>query len=181
MKKVKNWWKVLLLGAVLMATLVGVVGARPSDRAQAGTISRRVTIPAGAFTPSDGDYDYWNGGDEMWSLDSVLQPYFNAHVELPTGQAVVVESVTLYAYDENGTYDVCAWLTKTDPTAGAQEGMAYVCSTGSSSNDPRNFTDGSINNNPVKHGRGLILELQIEDDSNLTFYGVRIQYHHGTT
>jgi hypothetical protein len=59
--------------------------------------------------------------------------------------------------------------------------MAFVCSNGSSANDPRNFTDSSINNNPVKHGRGLNLNLQIEDDSNLKFYGVRIQYHHGTT
>jgi hypothetical protein len=66
-------------------------------------------------------------------------------------------------------------------TGGTYDLIAGVCTTGSSSNNPRSFTDSTMLNNPVKHGRGVHLEVEFEDDTNLKFYGVRIQYHHGTT
>jgi hypothetical protein len=180
MKEVKKYWMVVLLGAVLMSTLVGVAGARPNDRPMAA-ISRRITIPAGHFIPhGDDDLDL-NAGLNIRSESAVAATYFVAPVVFPTGQSVVVESMTIYLYDSNSSDDICLTLYKTDPTAGGEVSMAYACSTGSSGTDPRSFTDSSINNNPVKHGKGVYLYLQIEDDTDLRFYGARIQYHHGTT
>jgi hypothetical protein len=71
-------------------------------------------------------------------------------------------------------------LRRTDPIAGNQLDMAKVCSSDSSSG-VRFFTDTSISNNPVKHGKGVYLWLDTDDDTALVFYGARIQYHHGTT
>jgi hypothetical protein len=180
MKKVKNWWLPMLLGAVLMATLVGVAGARPNERPMAA-VTRRITIPASYFIPHDDDDLYYNGGYYVESNTDGSSELFVAPVVFPTGQSVVVESVTLYAYDNNLSDDVCLWLRLTDPTAGDQVKMGEVCSSGDSVTDPRSFTDSSIDNNPAKHGKGVYLWLDIEDDSNLQFYGARIQYHHGTT
>jgi hypothetical protein len=180
MKRVKNWWLPMLLGAVLMATLVSVAGARPADRPMAA-ISRRITIPAGHFIPADHNVTWYNGGFTLQSDSDKSLEWFSAPVVFPTGQSVVVESVTLYAYDNNSLYDLCLWLYRTDPTAGNEVEMAEACSTGWMITNPRHFTDSSIANNPVKHGKGVYLYLNIEDDTDLKVYGVRIQYHHGTT
>jgi hypothetical protein len=180
MKRVKKYWMVVLLGGLLMATLVGVAGARPNDRPMAA-LSRRITIPAGHFIPHDDDDLYENSGYKIESGTDASSEYFVAPVVFPTGQAVVVESITLYAYDGHGSYDMCLTLYRTDPTAGTQADMANVCSSDMSTTDPRSFTDSSIDNNPVKHGKGVYLWLDIEDDTVMRFYGARIEYHHGTT
>jgi hypothetical protein len=176
MGQLKKCWIVLLLGAVLMATLMGVAGARPM-----GAISRRITVPAGHFIAHDNNDLYYNGGYQVYSKNDGITEIFTAPVVFPTGQSVVVESITLYLYDENASDEACVTLYRTDPTAGDQVSMAAVCSTGSSSTNPRSFTDISISNNPLKHGKGVYLWLTIEDNTNLDVYGVRIQYHHGTT
>jgi hypothetical protein len=181
MKKVKKYWMVVLQAGLLMATLVGTAGARLDQSPQAGALSRRITIPAGHFIPHDEDDLYNNQGVYMTSETDGSAEYFTAPVVFPTGQAVVVESITLYAYDNNGSDDVCLDLYVTDPTAGSELEMTAVCSTGSSSTNPRHFTDTSISGNPVKHGKGVYFWLEIEDNTDLKFYGVRIQYHHGTT
>jgi hypothetical protein len=180
MKRVKKYWMVVLLAGLLMATLVGVAGARPNDR-PSGALSRRITIPAGHFIPNDETTQWYNDGFYIRSDTDGSSEIFLAPVVFPTGQAVVVESVTFYAYDNNASADVYLELYLTDPTAGIEGQMASVCSTGASPTYPRSFTDSSIDNNPVKHGKGVYLWLDFQDDTNLKFHGVRIQYHHGTT
>jgi hypothetical protein len=180
MKKVKKYWMVVLLGGLLMATLVGVAGARPDHSAMAA-VTRRITIPAGHFSPHDDDDLWYNAGEAIWSRIDGSNAYFYAPVVFPTGQSVVVESVTFYAYDNNASANACLRLYLTDPTAGNEGQVAYLCSTGSSSTDPRTFTTSTISNNPAKHGKGVYLEVEFQDKDDLKLYGVRIQYHHGTT
>jgi hypothetical protein len=180
MKNVKKYWMVVVQAGLLIATLVGVAGARPNDRPMAA-ISRRITIPGAHFIPHDDDDLYYNGGYLIRSETDGSSEYFYAPVVFPTGQAVVVESVTFYALDNNASYDMCVELHRTDPTAGTGVIMAEVWSSGDSVTDPRSFTDSTVSNNPVKHGKGVFLWLEIEDDTHLNLYGVRIQYHHGTT
>jgi hypothetical protein len=180
MRKVKKYWMVLLLGGLLMATLVGVARARPNEGSQAGALSRRITIPAGHFIPTTDDYNYFNNGWFVYNLSGWAN--YSAPVVFPTGQAVVVESVTLYVYDNDSGDEICAGLIRADPTAANGLIMANACSSGASSTDPRHFTDSSISFNPVKHGNGIYLWLEIQDaGTSLKAYGVRIQYHHGTT
>jgi hypothetical protein len=179
MKKVKKYWMVVLLGGLLMTTLVGVAGARPNDR-PAAAISRRITIPAGHFIAGNDNYDYGNYGHYLYNTSGYAE--YTAPVVFPTGQSVVVESVTLYAHDNDSNDNISLTLFRTDPTAGTQAAMAEIFTSGSSTTDPRNFTDSSIANNPVKHGKGVYLKLGIPDGGlTLKAYGVRIQYHHGTT
>jgi hypothetical protein len=181
MKKVKKYWMVVLLAGLLVATLVGVAGARPNQSGQAGALSRRITIPAGHFIPADDDELYSNEGGYIQSGGDASLQEFYAPVVFPTGQAVVVESVTLYAYDNNAFADLCLSLHRTDVTGGMISGqMSDVCSTGLSTST-RHFTDSSIIYNPVKHGNGVYLLLQFQDDTSMWFTAARIQYHHGTT
>jgi hypothetical protein len=164
---------------VLMSTLVGVAWARPNGRPVAA-VTRRITIPAGHFIPTTDNWDYLNYGYYVRAVSGNAN--YSVPVVFPTGQAVVVESVTLYAYDDDLDEGICLALKRTDPTAGTEVDMASVCSTGSSTTNPRSFTDSSISYNPVKHGKGVYLFLWIEDFGlSLKAYGVRIQYHHGTT
>jgi hypothetical protein len=179
MRKVKNYWMVMLLGAVLMSTLVGVAWARPNGRPMAA-VTRRITIPAGHFIPTKDDWDYNNQG--IYVRHESGDGSFTAPVVFPTGQAVVVESVTLYVYDNDADDDICLDLYRQDPTDASEGSMAYLCSSGNSTTDPRSFTDSSIGYNPVKHGKGVYLWLTIGDYGiNLKAYGVRIEYHNGTT
>jgi hypothetical protein len=179
MRRAKKYWMVLLLGAVLMSTLVGVAGARPNDRPMAA-VTRRITIPGGHFIPTKYTWQWSNNGHYVRNVSGSAN--YSAPVVFPTGQAVVVESVTLYVYDNVADADICVTLYRTDPTGGYEDSMANLCSSGSSTTDPRHFTDSSISNNPVKHGQGIYLWLYIADSGlNLKAYGVRIQYHHGTT
>jgi hypothetical protein len=181
MRKVKNCWTPMLLGAVLMATLVGVAGVRGDERPEAGALSRRITVPAGHFFPNDDAVNWQYHTHYLVSETDGTDQRFNAPVVFPTGQAVMVESITLYAYDNNASDNVCAFLLLIDPTAGDGVVMANVCSDGASENDPGSFTDSTVENNPAKHGKGVFLGLRMEDDTDLKAYGVRIQYHHGTT
>jgi hypothetical protein len=181
MKEVKKYWMVVLLGAVLVAAFVGPAGARPDQSPEAGALTRRITVPAGHFFPQTDGTNWTNNGANLHSDVSGSPVCFTAPVVFPTGQSVVVESITLYALDDNGADDMYLRLYKTDPTGGDELEMAHVSTSGSSSTDPRHFTDGTIENNPVKHGRGVYLWLCLEDNYELYFYGVRIEYHHGTT
>jgi hypothetical protein len=180
MKKLSKCCKVLLLGAVLMTTLVGVAGARPNGRPLAA-VSRRITIPPGHFIPAHDGVAWANYGHYLRSASSAVDEHLYAPVVFPTWQAVVVESITLYAYDNNTWDGMCVQLYRTDPTSGNEVTMGYVCSTSYSTTNPRSFTDSTIFNNPVKHGKGVYVRLTSGDASNLRFYAVRIQYHHGTT
>jgi hypothetical protein len=180
MKKVKNWWMPMVWGALLIANLAGVAGATLNDMPFAA-LTRRITVPAGHFIPGDDSVNWVNQGSYLISMDDATTNCFKAPVVFPTGQAVVVEKVTLYAYDYNTSYGVSLVLRKTDPRYGSGVTMANIVGTGSGPTDPRTFTDKTIVHNPVKHGSGVYLSLCFTDDSDLKFYGVRIEYHHGTT
>ena len=184
MIRVKKWWIPLLLGALLMATLVGVVWARPNARPLAAATTKRITIPAGWFHPTREGADWTNGGGEITSNKDEESQFFIAPVVFPSaGQTFTVEKMALYAYDQNGglgNYDACVSLYKTNPGAGSDVKMAGACSTGSSTTDPRTFTETTIKYNPVTTARGAYLWLTIEDDTNLDVYGVRIWYHKGS-
>ena len=188
MKKVKKSWIAVLCGALLMATLVGVVWARPNARPQAAATTKRITIPAGWFHPVGSGYSWRSFGYYTVSYLNQTSVFFHAPVVFPSGgQKFTVEKIALYAYDENGpaqgNKNACVYLYKTNPLVGATSQpamMASVCSTGSSATDPRTFTTTTIASNPITTARGAYLRLEIEDNTDLLVYGVRIWYHKGS-
>ena len=184
MKKVKKSWIAALVGALLMATLVGVVWARPNARPLAAATTKRITIPGGWFHPVADGYDWYNSGKLIYSEKHETIQYFTAPVVFPSGgQKFTVERIALLVHDDNGpaqgNNDACVRLKKTNPGGGTEVLMSYVCSTGSATG-VRTFTDTVIDNNPVTTARGAYLWLEIEDDTYLFVHGVRIWYHKGS-
>jgi hypothetical protein len=157
-----------------------VVGWTPDGHPGGGGGGRAQSAPYGRPFPEDDGINWDNEGYYIKSDTHGSWEWFCAPVVFPTGQAVVVESITLYAYDDNGSDNVCAYLSRTDLAAGSQMTMGSICSTGASAS-VRHFTESTISGNPLKHGKGIYLSLAIQDDTDLYAYGVRIQYHHGTT
>ncbi len=182
MKKVQKSWAAVLLGALLIATLVGVVWAAPDSRPRAAVKTKKITIPAGWFHPNQDGHNWTNVGEYITSHDTYPATFLAPVVFPSSGQKFTVEKMALYAYDENDDLvggDVCATLFRTNPVQGNEVFMGYVCSSGSSPTDPRTFTETSFNYNPVTTARGAYLQLYIPDNTNLKVYGVRIWYHAG--
>ena len=177
MKEVKKSWIAVLSGALLMATLVGVVWARPNGRPQGAGPTRKLTVPAASFIPADEAYNYWNDGTYL--LMQSGSGSFTAPVVFPTKKTVTVEKITLYAYDNNSTWAACVWLRRARPTHGDHQNMGQACSTDQSSNDPRSFTDATINPSAVRPGHAPYLWLHIQSSPGLGVYAVRIEYHTG--
>lgn len=171
MKQVKKWWAAAILGLLLVATLVGVVLARPSARPKAA--ARQVmTVPAAAFVPIKDGIDWYNNGSYI-QLDSGVGVLI-APVRFPG--KVMVKSITLYAYDNNDSHDVCAYLFRSRPSTGSELSMGTACSTGASGTDPRVFTTTLISPNRVTPKHVVYLELMFYDSSDLRVYGVKITY-----
>lgn len=163
---------VIVLAALLVATMVGVVWARPSRGAQAADIVRKVTIPAAFFIPSEDGLDWFNDG----ALSG--NGAFTAPVIFPTLSAVTVKKVTLSVEDHNGTADACVTLKRASPKNLSQVSMATACSSGSWGG-PVNFDDDTIDYATVWPAHGPFLWLEL-DGTSILVYGVTIEYQRKT-
>jgi len=172
MKKVKKWWMMVLCGALLMAALVGVAGARP----QAASRTHMINVPPSSFVAENDGVDYTNNGDRL-GLSSGGGDCFLATVWFPTKKEVIVEKVRLYGLDNNGSKSVYVGLFRENPATGNAVSMAVVSSSGSSTTDPRRWTTTTITGNPIKRAWAAYLWLCTEHSSNLNSSGVRIWYH----
>jgi hypothetical protein len=175
MRKLKRLWAALLLGALLMATVVGVAVAKPSAR-PLEQVWRVLTVPPAACTPVDYLDSWYLPGDSLKSMSGagsyVCAVSFPAAGEQAVG-AVSVKRVTMYAYD-NGTGDASVTLRKTYPPTGGQRPMAYANSTDSAA-DPQTVIDTTIQNNPVYRTHGPYLFVFLANPS-IKAYGVFIHY-----
>jgi hypothetical protein len=185
MTKIRRSWIALLLGGLLLATLVGVVWAKPKGEPAAhgtaakldkpkshhGAFHYTVTIPGGHFHPRYDGLDWYNGGNYIQMTSGVGQ--FTAAVPMLPGNRTV-ESVTMYVQDNNGAVDACVYLRRTK-TDGTETSMASVCSTGSSGSI-RTFSDTSISPSTIWGGHGAYLYLSIAS-TNIQVYSVQINYY----
>ena len=73
----------IMLAALLVATIVGVVWARPNQSPQAADIIRKITIPAAFFHPYQDGIDYNNRG--VWLAVDSSNGRFTAPVVFPWG------------------------------------------------------------------------------------------------
>lgn len=171
MEKIKKMLMPVLLGSLLVAILVGVAGASRNDRplASPGT---KLTIPAAYFHPVNDDCDYENSGVYLYLISGTCT--FTAPVFFPG--KVRVNSITLYAYDNNASHDIGVNLYRTVPHKVTEKLMGFASTNGSSPTLPRVFTDSSLAFNPVRRTHGAYLWLTIGDNDSLDFYGVRIDY-----
>jgi hypothetical protein len=181
MKELKRLWIPLLLGAVLMATLVGVASARPSARPLQQPW-RVLTVPVQNCDPQEETVDYRHQSDcllcEAGACLFFCSLDFPAAGEQAVG-AVNVKRLTLYAYDnDTGGGDwVSASLYKSyGPSAGGNTVMATASTMGSDSTaDPQTVMDTSIVDNPIYRVQGNFLTMYI-GDTTLKAYAVHIHY-----
>lgn len=173
------WVPVLaaLVGALLAVMLVGPLGARQEAGAlvEPRVTNRTITIPAGAFSPNSDSQDFVNDGSQLWTTSG--HGYFTAPLffEAPV---VTVKKITLYAYDNNSSSEVCVALFRTTPTTGSQQTIGGVCSSGASTTNPQVFTQTSLTHRRVTgaYGPYLWVSLPGSYSDGYRFYGVKITY-----
>ncbi|MFH1331641.1 MAG: hypothetical protein ABIJ48_13505 [Actinomycetota bacterium] len=127
MSTMRRLW-VPLLAALLVAVLIGpgvVTAAEP--RATTG----KIMIPAAAFVPTSDNWDYINHGYFL-TMDSG-SGVFNAPLVFPV-PVVNIRKVILYAYDNSGTGQVCAWVYRASPPTASVVQQDSVCTSDSTAN-----------------------------------------------
>jgi hypothetical protein len=134
---------------------------------------RSVTIPAAAFSPTQESWDFSNPGFQLTLHGG--SGGFVAPLYFPVSP-VTIRKVTLYAYDNHTTYDVCVTLYRSKPATATEDEMVQVCSDGSSATRPREFSDGTFSPRRVLMRHGPYLQLTIPAAVYLDFYGVKITY-----
>ena len=169
----KKAWTAIAVGMVVVVAMTGLVWAGPNGRPSEQDITRRVTIPAGFFIPYEDGLDWHNDGGYI-RMDSSVG-WFTAPVVFPCLPSVTVESLTLYAWDNNGAKDARLKLFRTRPDQGFEQEMGYIF-TGGTTVDVGEFVDSGINFPVVWPSQGVYLWLEIEGPG-INVYGAKIEYH----
>jgi hypothetical protein len=156
--------------ALLLAGLIGAAVVQP-DAEAAGT--RRFTVPAAAFIPTNDGWDYNSLGDHLVTPSGVSG--FTAPLSFPVDK-VRIDRVIMRAKD-NGGDKVCVWLYRAQPGTGSKVKMAQRCSKGAATTDPRSFATSAIS--PASSGPwyGLYLWVNLPAPTHAyKFYGVTIEW-----
>jgi hypothetical protein len=181
MNRLQNVWRPLLLGTILIAILVGVVGAVPTEKPSALSAPRQLVIAASDFDSIDNVEAYVNIG---WFLKSGLNntsQYFIAPLDFPVPYYATIDRFELFALDNNSTDGIKANIYLLKPSQGTVQEIASI-NTGSSFADPADpytWSTTAISPNVKKPANDLYVHLQIDDDTALQVYGVRIWYRAG--
>jgi hypothetical protein len=173
--RVKKWWMPLLIGALLMGTLVGVVGARPNARPHEVPASwQKLTVPVQNCIPQEETMNYRHQADYLQCQSGSC--LFFCPVTFPTEQAVTVKRLTLFAYDNDGTigHMASANLYKINPQRKNDVLLASVLTTTSPA-DAQVVRDSSIDNALIRRTQGPFLTVSSQG-ATVKVYGVRIFY-----
>jgi hypothetical protein len=178
MRRIKRLWIPVLLGAVLIATLVGVAGARPNARPLAQPW-RVLAVPAHACIPRDEAEDYlYQAGYlvcETGSCAFVCPMDFPAAGEQAVG-AINVKRLTAYVLDGDGSAsNVMTYLRKTYPMGGNSWQTMATASSIDGPSDPQTAMDTSIDNNPIYRSQAPYVWVSLLT-ANLRLYGLYIHY-----
>lgn len=185
MKQTRKTWIALLLGALLLATLVGVVWARPkgefAERDAAHKLDRpkghhggfhyTATIPGGHFHPIQDGLNWYNWAYKL-RMDSGSGAFTAALPILPGSRTV--ESMTMYVMDNHASVNACVSLVRAK-TDGSYTEIGSTCSAGSSSSI-RTFSDTTISPSTIWGGHGAYLYLSI-NGTNIDVYSVQVAYY----
>jgi hypothetical protein len=142
MKKVKMLWMPLLLGTLLMATLVGVAGARPNARPEASPQLLNYMFSGHHCIPRNNSQD-WDFMAEYLECDTPT-----CHVICPTKPPheglIRLQRLAMYVYD-NAAGDVCIWLRHVYPKTGTRvDRLSLQCTTDNAA-DPQVYTYNPAN------------------------------------
>ena len=181
MKRVHKWWTPLLLGAALVAVLVGVAAALPPEKPSAASPPRQVVLGAADFYTSTHANEYVNTGVMLYMEKDQTYQYFVAPVNFVAPYWVTVDKVELFAYDNNTSGNIVMDLFRVKPSTLSWAPMASI-GTGvafADTADPRTWQTTAISPNVVNPANDVYVSLLMTDDTDLFLYGVRIWYHVG--
>jgi hypothetical protein len=135
MQKVKMLWMPVLLGALLMAMLVGVAGARPNARPEASPALVDYMFGANRCTQRfDGNDWFYTQGYIQCNTPNCA---FVCPMKPPHEGLIRVQRLAMYAYDDLNVDGVCIWLTQVYPKTGSYwHRLGHLC-TADSSADPQ--------------------------------------------
>ncbi len=171
MKKVKKWWMPLLLGALLMAILVGVVWARPNARPLAVNWVNH-TVSAYHCIPMRQNVD-WAYGSEDLHCSSGGSCSFVCPIRPPHEGSVRIQRLVMYAYD-NASGNVCIVLREHQTTTGNAVLRLDVACTSDSANNPETYTYDH-DNFTVSRKEDLVVYVSMAD-AGQKLYGFKIRY-----
>lgn len=136
MKKVKMLWMPVLLGILLMATLVGVAGAKPSARPEASPqLQDWMTSPYHCIPLRDNvDWEYGQFGLDCMTATC----YFYCPLKPPNDGLIRVQRLAMYARD-NGAGQINVTLRQHYAKTGSTVNRLGVQSTTDSANDPEAY------------------------------------------
>jgi hypothetical protein len=160
----------LLLGALLMAILVGVAGARPSAKPLAAawmnhTVSAHHCIPRW-------DYVNWAYDEDDLHCDTATCQFY-CPIRPPHEGSVRIQRLVMYAFDNAGG-PVCIVLREHRTTTGnAVNRLAWTC-TDDSANDPETYSYDH-RNFTVSRTEDVYVYVAM-DSTGQKLYGFKIRY-----
>ena len=167
MNRVKSWWKPMLVGALLMATLVGVVGgARPSEEVNVSA-TKKVAITANDCIPLDGAAYFDDRVCCNTSLCHLMCP-----VNVPYHGKYKITSFTMFAYDD-GTGNADLALRKNTPSETGSTSMGEYTTVNSS--DSPQAVSGPLNKARVQPKHDVYIWLAITGTQAMV-YGFELNY-----
>ena len=163
-----------MLVAVLVAVLLGV----PGSSAEVAAVEPRLTtasimIPAAAFIATTNNWDYDNNG--YYLKMNAGNGNFSALLAFPVS-AVKIKKITLFAYDNDPSYDICAKLYRPSPAAGTEILTGSACTVGANIGNPQAPSTTAISPNGTNtaiHGAYLWVTI---GGPGVQFYGVKVTY-----
>jgi hypothetical protein len=171
MKRMKTLWMPVLLGALLMATVVGVAGARPNARPEASPALVNHMFSAVFCGPGEDGLD-WSINPGHLSCDTA-PCRFICKTRPPHEGLIRVQRLALYVYD-NAAGDVCLWLGHVYPTTGTYVFRLENQCTANNTADPQ-----VVVYNPANFKVSLLQDVGVAVEfSGITqrLYGFKVKY-----
>ncbi|MBM3696339.1 MAG: hypothetical protein FJW79_10470 [Actinobacteria bacterium] len=167
--------RVAAAAAALLVVALVAGASSPAGKAGAAdqkTVTRTITVPAGAFTASDDNIDFVNGGNGLSTSSG--GGTFAAALFLES-RDVTIKSITLYATDNNAGENVCLHLYRTTPWNAQEQKMGTVCSSGADLN-PRAFNVNTLDYRKISGAYGPYLWVYLPTNVDLYFHAARLVY-----
>jgi hypothetical protein len=174
----------VLLGALLMAVLIGATAVGLGARPAAAAVTKKLTISTAEFSPVyDSSYvptphEKW--GDYLRSRADGTTIELVAPVQFPYDGMVTVEKVELMANDANINARALLALYRSNPSnVWSRREMARIDTGTAWAEGYHVWSEPNVSPRYVNPGHQAWLWLVLDDDTDLYVYGVRIYYHKG--
>jgi hypothetical protein len=171
MRNVKRLWMPLLLGALLIATLVGVAGARPNARPEASPQLVNWMISAHHCIPRDDTTD-WDILPQYAECESAACTFY-CPIKPPHEGVIRVQRLAMYVFD-NTVGNICISLAQVYPKSATYVYRLSSACTGDSAADP-----WVLSYNPANFKVSVLQDIHVSvalPSNGQRLYGFKLKY-----